>query len=57
MGKVTNAYERESLLWYCREEVKEFGSITDATLEECTSNGITLDEINEAINDLGVTVN
>lgn len=57
MEKGTNAYEREILLWYCREEVKEFGSITAVTLAECTSNGITLDDINEAIKDLGVTIN
>jgi len=48
--------EKENLLWFCTEEVKEFGSITDATLEECVKKGITLEEINKAIEHLGVII-
>ena len=51
---ITN--EKENLLWYCREEVREFGKITEDTLEQCKNNGITQEEINEAIAHLGVTV-
>lgn len=55
--KAVKRDNKEELLWYCREEIKEFGNVTNDTLEECKSNGITLEEINKAIEHLGATIN
>lgn len=41
----TDKQRIESLIWFCKEELKEFGIITPSTRAACKEAGITYDEI------------